>query len=98
VSDTQLRDRGRKALAAHAWQEAFEAYSALADTDKVTGEDREHLAEAAWWSAHPNESLEAFEQAYTAYTAEGKPRRAGYVALRLAIERADRMETALWNG
>jgi class 3 adenylate cyclase len=97
VSDT-LRDRGRKALAAHAWQEAYEALTALGATEGATGEDRERLAEAAWWSAHPTESLEAFERAHAAYVAEGNPRRAGYVALRLAIEHADRMETALWNG
>jgi class 3 adenylate cyclase len=98
VADTQLRDRGRDGLARHAWQDAYEAFTSLGDRDELTGEDWEHLAEAAWWSAHPNESLEAFERAYTTYSAEGVPRRAGYVALRLAMEHADREETALWNG
>jgi class 3 adenylate cyclase len=98
VSDTQLRDGGRKALADHAWHNAYDAFTALGGREELAGADWEHLAEAAWWSAHPDESLEAFEHAYTTYSAEGDPRRAGYIALRLAIEHADRMETALWNG
>ncbi len=49
----------------------------------------------AWWSAHPNESLDAFERAYGTYSSEGNTRRAAYVALRLAFEHADRSEPAL---
>jgi len=98
MSDTQLRHDGREALADHAWDDAYEAFTALRDREELTGEDWEHLGDAAWWSAHPNESLEAFERAYTAYAAEGNPQRAGYVALRLAIEHVDRNEAALWSG
>ncbi len=88
----------RKALEDHAWQDAYEAYISLRDHEELTGEDWAGFAEAAWWSAHPNESLDAFERAYGTYSSEGNTRRAAYVALRLAFEHADRSEPALWNG
>ncbi|MDP9330499.1 MAG: hypothetical protein M3P11_07690 [Actinomycetota bacterium] len=91
-------DLARKALEAHAWQESYEAFASLADIEALTGDDLVRLAEAAWWSAHPKESIDAFERAYAAYTAEPNPLRAVYVALRLGFEYADRMESALWNG
>jgi len=98
VSDPQIRENARKALEDHAWQVAYDAYVSLRDREDLTGEDWTGLAEASWWSAHPSESLEAFERAYTTYSSEGNPRRAAYVAMRLAHEHADRMELALWNG
>jgi class 3 adenylate cyclase len=91
-------DLARKAFETHAWQESFEAFASLADIEELTGDDLVRLAEAAWWSAHPKESIEAFERAYSAYTVEENPLRAVYVALRLGFEYADRMESALWNG
>jgi class 3 adenylate cyclase len=98
VSDTQTLDRARKALDDHAWQDAYDAFVSLRDREELSPEDWERLAEAAWWSARPDESLEAFERAYAEHSSKGNFRRAGYVSLRLAIEHADRMEIALWNG
>jgi len=98
VSDTNILDHARTALDDHAWQDAYEAFVSLRDTEELSPEDWERFGEAAWWSAHPQESLDAFERAYTAHTSAGNLRRAGYVSLRLAIEHADRMEPALWNG
>jgi class 3 adenylate cyclase len=98
MPDTMTLDEARQALEKHAWQEAYEALASIAARRELTGEDLERLGEAAWWSAHPAESIDAFERAYAAHVAEGNPRRAAYVALRLAIEHADRMESALWNG
>jgi class 3 adenylate cyclase len=97
VSDTEIRDGARKALEDHAWQDAYEALASLRDREELTGQDWEHLAEAAWWTAHPNESIEAFENAFAAYTSEANPRRAAVIAMRLAMEHADRLEPALWN-
>jgi len=98
VSDTQTLDRARKALDAHAWEEAYDAFTTLRDRQDLSGEDWERFGEAAWWSAHPDESLEAFERAYSDHSSNGNLRRAGYVSLRLAIEHTDRNEPALWNG
>ena len=98
MSDIQIREGARKALDAHAWQGAYEAFVSLRDREELSGEDWEGLGEAAWWSAHPDQSLEAFERAFATYSSEGNPRRAAAVAIRLANEHADRMESALWNG
>jgi class 3 adenylate cyclase len=97
VSDTQIRDDARRALDAHAWADAYAALASLRDRGELSGEDWQRLGEAAWWSAHPSESLEAFEGAYAAYSSEGEPHRAALVATRLAMEHADRMEAALSN-
>src|SRR5207247_3908195 len=97
VSDIQIREGARKALDAHAWQDAYAAFVSLRDREELSGEDWEGLGEAAWWSAHPDESIAAFERAYASYASEGNPRRASVVAIRLAHEHADRMELALWN-
>jgi class 3 adenylate cyclase len=98
MADTQTLDHARKALQEHAWQEAYERFSLAADDERLGAEDLERFGEAAWWSAHPSESIDAFEDAHAAYGAEGNKRRAAFVAIRLALEHADRSETALWNG
>jgi class 3 adenylate cyclase len=98
VPDIATLEGARKALEDHAWQEAYEGFVSLADREDLTGEDLARLGEAAWWSAHPKESIDAFERAYAAYVSEENPRRATYVALRLAFEHGDRSESALWNG
>ena len=69
-----------------------------ADRGGLSSDDLERLAEAAWWSAHPTESIDAFERAYAAFSAEGKTRAAPGVGLRLAMEYADRLDSAVWNG
>jgi class 3 adenylate cyclase len=97
VSDIQIRDDARRALEEHAWQDAYEGLVSLRDRQDLSGEDWQRLGEAAWWSAHPDDSIEAFERAFAAYSSEGNPRRAAAVAIRLAHEHADRMELALWN-
>jgi class 3 adenylate cyclase len=97
LSDIQIRDDARRALEEHAWQDAYEGLVSLRDRQDLSGEDWQRLGEAAWWSAHPDESLEAFERAFATYSSEGNPRRAAAVAIRLAHEHADRMELSLWN-
>ena len=87
----------RGALDDHRWQEAFDGFTSVPLAELVAA-DLERLGEAAWWSAHPQESLDAFARAYAGYLAERNQRRAAAVAIRLAMEYADRNETALWNG
>jgi class 3 adenylate cyclase len=98
MTDADTLERAREALEAHAWQDAYEDLASVAAREDLDGENLERLAEAAWWSAHPAESIDAFERAYAAYVAEGNPRRAAFAALRLVFEHADRIELALSNG
>lgn len=98
MTDTATLDRARKALGEHAWREAYESFSALDADGRLRAEDLELLGEAAWWSAHPKESLDAFERAYAAHLSEGNARRGARVALRLANEYLERRDSALWNG
>lgn len=97
MTDTTTLDRARQSLDVHEWQGAFDGFASL-DRGDLASEDLERLAEAAWWSAHPNESLDAFERAYAAFSAEGRRRDAARVSLRLAMEYADRLDSAVWNG
>jgi class 3 adenylate cyclase len=98
VSDTATLERARTALDEHAWSEAYAALSWLDHEGDLGGADLERLGEAAWWNAHPRESLDAFARAYAAYVAEGDPARAAFVALRLAFEHFETRDVAQWNG
>ena len=98
MTDTASLERARTAMEEHAWSPAFEDLSSLDASGTLAPEDLELLGEAAWWSAHPKESIDAFERAYTAYIADGNPRRAAYVALRLANDYVESRDLALWNG
>ena len=95
--ETETLERARRALEAHAWQQAYEAFLAL-DEQGLSSDDLERLAESAWWSAHPNESIEAFGRAFGAFSTEGRGRDAARVGLRLALEHADRQDGAVSNG
>ncbi len=104
MTDVATLERARQALDAHAWQQAYEGFASLDDhvssseEPGLSSDDLERLGEAAWWSAHPNESIDAFERAYAAFAGEGKRRDAARVGLRLAMEYADRLDSAVWNG
>lgn len=69
MTDTATLERARTALDEHAWVEAYEGFTSLGD-EPLSGEDLERLGEAAWWSAHPKESVDASEWAYAAHSAE----------------------------
>jgi class 3 adenylate cyclase len=98
VQQTKTLEQARAALDHHDWQAAFEALVSLDEADGLSGSDLARLGEAAWWSAHPDESLDAFERACTAYIGEDDPNGAALMALRLALEHADRLEPALASG
>jgi hypothetical protein len=94
VTDSTTLERARKALAAHDWSDAYDAFASASVEEALTGEDLEAQAEAAWWTAHPNESIDAMERAYAVYSREGNPRRAAYVALNLADQWGERLQSA----
>jgi hypothetical protein len=82
-------ERARKALEEHAWDEAYEAFVSADRAQPLAAEDLELLADAAWWSAHPKEKVDALERAYALYSAGGDRRRAALVAVKLANHCAD---------
>ena len=98
MTDTAALDRARQALKDHAWQEAFETFTLVAADRGLSGEDLERLAEAAQWTAHPQDEVDALERAYAAYARDGNQRRAGYVALNLAEEYFDKLQSAVGQG
>jgi class 3 adenylate cyclase len=98
MTDTAALDRARQALEDHAWQDAYETFNLVAADHALSGEDLERLAEAAQWTAHPQDEVDALERAYTAYAREGNQRRAAYVALNLAEEYFDRLQSAVGQG
>jgi len=91
-------DRARDALDRHAWQDAYEALSGASEERRPTGEELELLAESAWWTARPQECIDASERAYAAYSREGDPNKAAYVALRLADLWGERLGSAQATG
>lgn len=98
MSEIATLERAHRAMDQHAWATAFEDLASLDADGTLAAEDLELLGEAAWWSARPRESLDAFERAYAAYLADGNRRRAAYVALRIANDHVETRDLAPWNG
>lgn len=98
MTDTTTLERARQALAAHDWDDAYEAFARASFGEEIVGEDLERLAEAAWWTAHPKECIDALERAYAAYSREGNQPRAAYVALKLADQWSERLQSAQATG
>jgi class 3 adenylate cyclase len=86
-----LIEAGRDALAHHRWQEAYDALSKADGQGSLTGEGLELLAWAAFWSAHPDETVEALERAYGAYLDDGDRSAAAMTAFRVAEQHGMRM-------
>jgi class 3 adenylate cyclase len=84
-------ETGREALQRHRWQEAYDALSEADRKGSLTGEGLELLAWAAYWSAHPDETVEALERAYGAYLDEGDRAAAAMAAFRVAEQHGMRM-------
>jgi class 3 adenylate cyclase len=82
---------GREALERHAWQEAYDVLTEADRAVSLTGEGLELLAWAAYWTAHPDETVEALERSYGAYLKEGDRGSAAMMALRVAEQHGMRM-------
>lgn len=89
---------GRDALARHAWAEAYEALAAADRAGAMRGEGLELLARAAYWTARPDEAVEALERAYAAYLEEGDHSAAAMAAFRLAEQSGMRLSVAQAQG
>ena len=79
MSDTLVT--AREAVERHAWEEAREAFT-LADSEEPLGpNDLRLLADAAWWSGHPEEAVEALERAHARFLDTGDKVEAAIVAM-----------------
>jgi class 3 adenylate cyclase len=87
----ELIEAGRDALQRHQWQDAYDALSEADGQGSLAGADLELLAWAAYWSAHPDETVEAVERAYGAYLKEGNRSAAAMMAFRVAEQHGMRM-------
>ena len=84
-------EAGRDALDRHAWDEAYRILSEADRAGALTGEGLELLASAAYWSAHPDETVEYLERSYAAYLEKDKRAEAAMAALRVAEQHGMRM-------
>ena len=82
-------DVARNAASRQSWREAFEAYEQL-DQATLSAEDLERYGEAAWWRGKLGDAIRLREQAYVAYSGEGKDLPAARVALTLSWDEANR--------
>ena len=84
----------REASSHDEWAVALDLFRQVAP-DALSPEDLEAMADAAWWTARPDEAIELLQRAYTAYLGASKQARAGYVALTLAREYGVKFATAV---
>jgi class 3 adenylate cyclase len=87
----ELIETARDALERHQWQEAYDALSKADEQGSLTGAGLELLASAAYWTAHPEETIEALERAYSAYLREENRSSAAMMAFRMAEQHGMRM-------
>ena len=88
----------RSTVDASQWERAFAALSARDASETLGAEDLEALGEAAWWLCRSPECIAARERSVAAYVADGDPRRAALVALRLFYTFSVRGEGAIATG
>ena len=84
-------EAGRDALERHAWEEAYETLTEADRAGTLGGTGLDLLAQAAYWTAHPDETLDALERAYGAYLEEGDRSAAAMTAFRVAEQHGMRM-------
>jgi class 3 adenylate cyclase len=94
----QTLETGRAAAAREAWEEAWEGLAAADRNEALSPPDLELLADAAWWSARPDDSVDALERAFTGYTSTDKPMDAARVALLLAYLAMRRLAASVARG
>jgi class 3 adenylate cyclase len=97
VVDDSL-EAGREAARRHAWREAYDLLASADADGRLTAEDLESLAGAAWWTGRLEEAIRLRERAYTAYVDAGEPRRAALLAVSLTMDHMLRGALSVSNG
>jgi class 3 adenylate cyclase len=90
-------DAARSAASRQAWREAYGAYSSL-DSSKLSPEDLERFADAAWWTGKLEEAIKYRERAYAAFSAAGDKLSAARLALTLSWDYEGRGAYAVSQG
>ncbi|HET9779372.1 MAG TPA: adenylate/guanylate cyclase domain-containing protein [Propionibacteriaceae bacterium] len=91
-------EQGREAYRRHAWHEAFDSLREADAETPLSPEDLRLLAESAWFAGDPDAAIEARERAHAGYLAQGAKCDAAEMALQLALDHFERLETAIGNG
>lgn len=78
-------ESARAALADHDWQAAFDAFGTLDARGALSPEALESLSEAAFWSGHPTEALDAVHRAFAAYVETDRLADASSAAIAAAL-------------
>jgi class 3 adenylate cyclase len=89
---------GRESMRQRAWDEALQSFTKADQEGSLSPQDLELMADAAWWSGHPDESVEAFERAFARYSEEGMASKAAFVGLRLSYLAFRRMAIPIATG
>jgi class 3 adenylate cyclase len=90
-------DHARDAATRLAWREAYEAFSAL-DRARLTPDDLERYADAAWWRGHLDEAIALRELAFAGFAKSGEKLRAARLALTLSWDHSGRGAFAVSQG
>ena len=98
VAERSTVEAARDALGTRAWSDAYEAFAAADAVKPLDPEDLVDMAKAAWWTGHPNESIEARERAYAAFVARGDKPRAAFAALTLRREYSGKLQGSVAQG
>ena len=93
-----LAERGREALLRGAWDGAYQALAAADATGPLSPADLEALGEAAVWTDHHDESIDARQRAHEAYIAAGETMAAARVAIALVPNHIARLNMSAASG
>jgi class 3 adenylate cyclase len=97
VADDSL-EAGRQAARKHAWRDAYLLLRSSDDGGRLTAEDLENLAEAAWWTGHLDEAIALRERSYTGYVEGGERGRAAMLAVMLSMDHLARGAMSVSSG
>jgi class 3 adenylate cyclase len=90
--------QGRDAYHRHAWHEAFDLLREADAEVSLEPQDLALLAESAWFAGDPDAAIEAREGAHAGFLKQGDKCQAAEMALQLALEHFERLESAIGNG
>jgi class 3 adenylate cyclase len=97
IADDSL-EAGRQAVRRRAWREVYDLLRGADEDGKLTAEDLENLAEAAWWTGRLEEAITLRERAYAAYLEAGDTQRAALLAVMVSIDHGNRAAMAVAGG
>lgn len=86
---------GLEAVGRNSFSEAYPLLRRAYEADELSGEELERFSDSAFWSGHPDDSLEAREKAFAIYQRAGEPLKAGLVALTLSRDYGERNDSVL---